>query len=1226
MFKKLGTLALTAALALLGMNAPANAAGSLDPVDGSIANPSVSFVVPLTSTFTTAAGATSLQISKYWNLTTADVQALGGKTVSVHVSVTAPDGTVMTINGPMTSGSGLSASYNPSFSFGGGNNHLNSNYGDTSYTLPADTSTFTYGSVSTSLYINNYTVSGMRSVQNTIPAGTWTVSAKVAVDGVDHAETTTFGGSYAVDPSQSNANIYFGNSMSGTAPAAATSASVNVAVCADSSLISAGDVLTLYKTVGGVTDNANAWFSWRSIPMGASRSNNSGTVVADDITNRLVANANFQSNVTGGSAFTASVQLLNQNNVNVTGTCKPNAPAKPTLLYSNGSYTVGFTGVAGASSYGYDCYLYDVTAPSTVVAQGFSMGSVYPGSAGTCSLSSGTLAGHSYVAKVDANWNGYVSDQSPASDAVLKPTPGYTFTTPVSGVTNVGNKLSRVTSAITQDSDSTRSSAQSDGSNGLLVTERIMVSSGPYTFLQRYVVRHVTKTGADGSFAGTGTAAVSLPDMVNSTNVTTGWYGANHDKWATVYGQLNMADNSSGVTVVAGSFTAATTSTVTVPKAKLDAICVSAYGAGEVSVNPNLVPMQAAPTISMISANTANPTFMLSCWTSNMGMAISQPVLINIVDANTVNLITALITLGANVNTGSAFFSANPNAGANDAALTFVVSQGKNTGGPTVIDSRVIKTMTPGGTVATGSATYTVSGTEPALTLANLNDGTVWGTLNGPSGLQLLKISSGGNAVTQTNVTFDTNASFATSSMALPVALQSGSASTLTVVRSTATPGNFARASIDTATGNVTTSGEVAVTTLVSNTSVVSSLFLNTSNNNLYWLVNEVSNPGKYSLYKWLDPNFHLTAQTIAWANNTPTTLSAGGTATVAATATSSLAVTYGTTDGSICTVNASTGVVTAVASTGNCVVTADQAGDGTYDSAPQVTTTLAIQKRSQTISWTTSPASVTVGSTATVAASATSGLAVTYGTSDSTVCTVTSAGVVTPVASTGNCVVTANQAGNGTYNAATQVTLTIAITAHALTAQTISWTTSPATVTVGSTATVAATATSGLAVTYGTTDSTVCTVTSAGVVTPVASTGNCVVTANQAGNGTYSAAAQKTLTIAITAAAPAKTNPTLPTVGTSVKKGKTLAIALAATGGTATKGANVNGLATTVTAGKTAKGICTVTAVKKAGKITGYTVKGLAVNATKCAVTVAITGNNLYNALTQTFVIKVTK
>ena len=110
--------------------------------------------------------------------------------------------------------------------------------------------------------------------------------------------------------------------------------------------------------------------------------------------------------------------------------------------------------------------------------------------------------------------------------------------------------------------------------------------------------------------------------------------------------------------------------------------------------------------------------------------------------------------------------------------------------------------------------------------------------------------------------------------------------------------------------------------------------------------------------------------------------------------------------------------------------------------------------------------------------------------------------------------------------------------------------------------------------------------------------------------------------TVTVTAAAAAKKAPKVPTVTAKVKIGKTFTVALHATKGSATKGANVDGLATTVTT--TTKTICSVTAVKKAAKITGYTVKGLKAGA--CKVVLTITGDATYNALTKTVSVAVSK
>ena len=104
----------------------------------------------------------------------------------------------------------------------------------------------------------------------------------------------------------------------------------------------------------------------------------------------------------------------------------------------------------------------------------------------------------------------------------------------------------------------------------------------------------------------------------------------------------------------------------------------------------------------------------------------------------------------------------------------------------------------------------------------------------------------------------------------------------------------------------------------------------------------------------------------------------------------------------------------------------------------------------------------------------------------------------------------------------------------------------------------------------------------------------------------------------------PAKKAPKVPTVATKVKIGKTFSVALHATKGTASKGANADGLATTVTVASASKAFCSVTAVKKSGKITGYTVKGL--KAGKCSVVLTITGDATYNSLTKTVAATVSK
>ena len=102
------------------------------------------------------------------------------------------------------------------------------------------------------------------------------------------------------------------------------------------------------------------------------------------------------------------------------------------------------------------------------------------------------------------------------------------------------------------------------------------------------------------------------------------------------------------------------------------------------------------------------------------------------------------------------------------------------------------------------------------------------------------------------------------------------------------------------------------------------------------------------------------------------------------------------------------------------------------------------------------------------------------------------------------------------------------------------------------------------------------------------------------------------------------KKAPKAPTVATKLKIGKTLTVALHATKGTASKGANADGLPAVVTVAAASKAICSVAKVIKSKKITGYTVKGL--KAGKCSVVVTITGSSTFNALTKTTVVTVAK
>jgi hypothetical protein len=164
--------------------------------------------------------------------------------------------------------------------------------------------------------------------------------------------------------------------------------------------------------------------------------------------------------------------------------------------------------------------------------------------------------------------------------------------------------------------------------------------------------------------------------------------------------------------------------------------------------------------------------------------------------------------------------------------------------------------------------------------------------------------------------------------------------------------------------------------------------------------------------------------QTINFPAPAPQTYSPGGTFGVSATATSGLPVVFATTTPSVCSVNGATVTILAA---GTCTITADQPGDANFNPAPQVSQNVAIAKAAQTINFPQPPQQTFVANgTFSVSATASSGLAVTFGTTSPTVCTV--AGNTVTMHAAGSCVLTADQAGNGNYNAAPQVVVTVVI------------------------------------------------------------------------------------------------------------------------------------------------------------------------------------------------------
>ena len=170
-----------------------------------------------------------------------------------------------------------------------------------------------------------------------------------------------------------------------------------------------------------------------------------------------------------------------------------------------------------------------------------------------------------------------------------------------------------------------------------------------------------------------------------------------------------------------------------------------------------------------------------------------------------------------------------------------------------------------------------------------------------------------------------------------------------------------------------------------------------------------------------------------------------------------------------------------------------------------------------------TAPTSAVVGVTQTLSASASSGLAVVFSSQTPALCTV-SASVLTPVAA-GTCVVEADQAGDGTWQAAPAVLASIPVTASA--SQTITVTPVPSTPLSASTVTISASASSGLTVTLTSQTPAICSV--SGNAATLLAVGTCTLQATQAGDASHAAAIPVSVSFAVTDAASVAQVPTPP-------------------------------------------------------------------------------------------------
>ena len=234
---------------------------------------------------------------------------------------------------------------------------------------------------------------------------------------------------------------------------------------------------------------------------------------------------------------------------------------------------------------------------------------------------------------------------------------------------------------------------------------------------------------------------------------------------------------------------------------------------------------------------------------------------------------------------------------------------------------------------------------------------------------------------------------------------------------------------------------------------------------------------------------------------------------TLAPTASSGLPVTLVASSGPATVV----GSTVTLTGTGTVVLTASQAGNGTYSAATSVAqsfvvTACVVPPIPQTITFASIPPHTACDGAFTLAPIASSGLPVTLVVTSGPA--TVSGNTVTLTGATGTVVLTSSQAGNGTYAAAANVVQSFAVTACALTPQTISFAPVPSHGMCEDVFSLNPTASSGLPVTLTVTSGPA---TVSGKIVTLTGPGTVVLTATQAGNGTYAGATSVSQTFVVT-------------------------------------------------------------------------------------------------------------
>ena len=229
------------------------------------------------------------------------------------------------------------------------------------------------------------------------------------------------------------------------------------------------------------------------------------------------------------------------------------------------------------------------------------------------------------------------------------------------------------------------------------------------------------------------------------------------------------------------------------------------------------------------------------------------------------------------------------------------------------------------------------------------------------------------------------------------------------------------------------------------------------------------------------------------------------------ALASSSLQVAYSSSNPDVATiVNGKIHLVGA----GTSTITASQAGNGSFNPATNVTQTLTVTKQNQTITFAALANKITTDVDYNPEATASSGLAVTYTSSNTAVATIVNSQI--HIIGVGTTNITASQAGNSAYNAASNVAQLLTVDPAAKRDQTITFNALTKKNTSDADFNPGATASSGLTVTYSSSNTSVATVVN-GLI-HLEGGGLTTITASQIGNASYNPASDVSQSLSVEA------------------------------------------------------------------------------------------------------------